>query len=82
MTKVSPMDYTDLLSVDPASASNPERIIDRLCETLDYHSDQYYNLDAPKISDAEYDKLMNKLIAFEAEYPQFKRQDSPTSAWR
>lgn len=78
MTKVSPMDYTDLLSVDPASASNPEHIIDRLCETLDYHSDQYYNLDAPKISDAEYDKLMNKLIAFEAEYPQFKRQDSPT----
>ncbi|GKT33684.1 hypothetical protein ADUPG1_007477, partial [Aduncisulcus paluster] len=59
-------------------ASNPGHVIDRLCETLDYHSEQYYNFDAPKITDADYDKLMNKLIAFETAYPELKRSDSPT----
>lgn len=78
MTKMSPMQYTDLLDLNVDTVTNVEELMNRLCETLDYHSEQYYNLDAPKISDAEYDKLMNKLIELEAAYPAQKRPDSPT----
>lgn len=78
MTKVSPMEYSDLLNMEAASAADPKCVMDRLCETLEYHSEQYYNFDAPKISDSDYDKLLNKLIEFEVAYPEHKRPDSPS----
>ena len=32
-----------------------------ILEQIEYHNNLYYNLDAPKISDAEYDKLLSNL---------------------
>ena len=42
------------------------------------HEHLYYVLDAPEISDAAYDALMNELKAIEAEHPVLLTPDSPT----
>ena len=42
------------------------------------HEHLYYVLDAPEISDAEYDTLMNELKAIEAAHPDLLTPDSPT----
>ena len=39
---------------------------------------KYYDLDAPEMSDFEYDKLLRELEDLEAEYPQFAFPNSPT----
>ncbi|MEJ2184982.1 MAG: NAD-dependent DNA ligase LigA [Gemmatimonadota bacterium] len=38
----------------------------------------YYVLDAPRMEDAEYDRLMRELKELEAEHPELKAADSPT----
>jgi DNA ligase (NAD+) len=38
----------------------------------------YYVLDAPEISDAEYDRLFRELQALEASHPEIQSPDSPT----
>lgn len=53
--------------------------MDELIEQINYHSNKYYNDDAPEISDYEYDNLMKELIKIEEENPQIKRADSPSS---
>ncbi len=57
---------------DPASE------IGRLREELRRHEHLYYVLDRPEISDAEYDELMRRLQALEAEHPELRAPDSPT----
>lgn len=52
--------------------------IDKLVDTLNYHSRKYYVEDNPEISDYDYDMMQNELKALEAEFPQFIRSDSPT----
>lgn len=42
------------------------------------HNKKYYELDAPEISDYEYDKLMQRLKDLEAAYPEFITATSPT----
>ena len=42
------------------------------------HEHLYYVQDAPEISDAEYDALMNELKRIEAEHPELLSADSPT----
>ena len=42
------------------------------------HEHLYYVLDAPEITDAEYDALMNELKRLEAEHPELLTPDSPT----
>ncbi len=53
--------------------------IQELSEAIKDHQFKYYVLDAPSITDAEFDKLWKELIALEAKYPQYKLPDSPTS---
>lgn len=55
-----------------------EKKIEDLRSTLRYHSDRYYNDDAPEIEDYEYDMMMRELKKLEEEYPQFDTPDSPT----
>jgi DNA ligase (NAD+) len=50
----------------------------RVSQELDEHSYRYYILDAPTASDAEYDALMRRLQALEAEYPELRTPSSPT----
>ena len=45
---------------------------------LRHHEHRYYVLDDPEISDAAYDKLMQKLQALEAAHPELITPDSPT----
>ncbi len=52
--------------------------IEKLCEELRRHEHLYYVLDAPEISDAEYDALMNELKKLEAAHPNLVTPDSPT----
>jgi DNA ligase (NAD+) len=52
--------------------------IEKLRERLRYHENRYYVLDAPEISDAEYDALMQKLKALEERHPELIAPDSPT----
>lgn len=57
---------------------NIKRRIEQLREEIRHHDYQYYVLDQPIISDAEYDALMKQLIELEEKYPEFKSPDSPT----
>ena len=52
--------------------------IDALRDKIRYHEHRYYVLDDPEISDAEFDKLMDELIALEAAHPELVTPDSPT----
>jgi DNA ligase (NAD+) len=65
----------------PKSSGIPpaiQREIDDLRRQLRHHAHAYYVLDRPEISDAEYDRLFDRLSALEAEYPQAVTPDSPT----
>lgn len=52
--------------------------IETLREKLRHHEYLYYVMDAPEISDIEYDMKMKELESLEAEYPQYLTSDSPT----
>lgn len=52
--------------------------IERRKKELEHHSFQYYILEKPEISDADYDALFRELQKLEDKYPQFKSDDSPT----
>lgn len=52
--------------------------IEQLRAELRRHEHLYYVLDAPEISDADYDALMCRLLALEQQHPEFATPDSPT----
>ncbi|MCD7723134.1 MAG: NAD-dependent DNA ligase LigA [Clostridiales bacterium] len=58
--------------------TNAKDEIEQLRKTLWYHSDRYYNQDAPEIDDYEYDMLMQKLKSLEAQHPEYYSPASPT----
>ena len=55
-----------------------EREIDELRHAIERMNYAYYVLDQPIASDAEYDALMNRLRALEAEHPDLISPESPT----
>lgn len=55
-----------------------EQKVKELSETLKYHNRKYYIEDAPEIEDFEYDRMLRELENLEEEFPQLKREDSPT----
>lgn len=61
-----------------ATAHPAEEQIEKLREEIRHHEYLYYMLDAPEISDAQYDALMNQLKKLEAEHPGLITPDSPT----
>ncbi|MCG8342378.1 MAG: NAD-dependent DNA ligase LigA [Chlorobiales bacterium] len=52
--------------------------LERLRKELDRHNYLYYVLAKPEISDYEFDRMLEKLIALENEFPNLKTPDSPT----
>lgn len=52
--------------------------VTELRKIIEYHSDLYYNQDAPSISDFEYDSLLRELRQLEELYPQLITADSAT----
>jgi DNA ligase (NAD+) len=64
-----------------ASAAPPAAVAARaaaLRREIEAHNYRYYVLDAPTVSDAEFDGLFRELQALEAQYPALRAPDSPT----
>ena len=64
----------DAIDTEEAAADAAEQ----LREALRYHNYRYYVLDDPVVSDAEYDRLFQRLQQLETEYPALQTPDSPT----
>jgi DNA ligase (NAD+) len=64
------------LTSDATSAARQRH--KQLCEDIEDHRYRYYVLDAPILSDGEYDALEQELRALEDEYPDLRTPDSPT----
>ena len=71
------MGDTTNLTLFPAQSPEEQRI-DELRAELRRHEHLYYVLDAPQITDAAYDALMNELKQLEAAHPELVTPDSPT----
>ena len=55
-----------------------EERIDEIRSLLEKYNYEYYVLDNPSVSDAEYDRLMQELIMLETEHPEFQSPLSPS----
>ncbi len=56
-----------------------EKRIEELVNLINKASYEYYVLDNPTITDQEYDDAYKELLTLEEKYPEYKRNDSPTS---
>ncbi|HEM6346081.1 TPA: NAD-dependent DNA ligase LigA [Streptococcus suis] len=52
--------------------------ISELVGLLNQYAKEYYQLDKPSVSDAEYDKLYRELVELETAHPELVLPDSPT----
>jgi len=52
--------------------------IDTLADKINYHNELYYQKNKSEIPDYEFDKLLERLVALEKEFPQFRDPHSPT----
>jgi DNA ligase (NAD+) len=66
------------LSVDEMTERQARAEHKRLGEEIKHHDKLYHEQDSPEISDADYDKLRQRLKAIEARFPQFVDMFSPT----
>lgn len=69
----APQTDVDRLSQAEAAAELPG-----LVARIEAANTAYHTLDAPEISDAEYDALKRRLLAIEARFPALARPDSPS----
>ena len=63
----------------PPTAKSIGNLIKKLRGEILRHEELYYLHDAPEISDAEYDALIERLRQLEEEHPEFATPDSPTA---
>jgi len=68
---------TNVAEVSQADEQARHRHAD-LADQITEHNHRYHVLDAPVISDAEYDALMRELRQLEDDYPDLRTPDSPT----
>lgn len=64
--------------IEPQSHIDPSSRVDQLRHEIEQHNYNYYVLDAPTISDAQYDALMQELRDLEEQHPELRSPDSPT----
>ena len=69
-----------LQSVHDNASQNPTDFAryQTLKADIQMHNVNYYALDNPQISDAQYDALLQELLSLEARYPQWVSPDSPS----
>lgn len=58
---------------------DPKERIAELTELINYHNYKYYVEDAPEISDFEFDDMLRELETLEEKYPEYKKDNSPTT---
>jgi DNA ligase (NAD+) len=61
-----------------AAAAGAKNEIEQLRAKLRYHEYRYYVLDDPEISDAAFDRMMDRLKELEAAHPELITPDSPS----
>jgi DNA ligase (NAD+) len=61
-----------------ATALTPDQEIEELRDQLRHHEHLYYVEDAPELTDAQYDALMNRLKRLEEKHPELVTADSPS----
>ena len=66
------------LKVDDLTERQARAEHKRLADEISHHDKLYHEQDAPEISDADYDKLRQRLKAIEAKFPQLVDMFSPT----
>ncbi|MBI4538080.1 MAG: NAD-dependent DNA ligase LigA [Gemmatimonadetes bacterium] len=76
--RVSKTDVYRDVRVQDLAAPEARDLIEALREEIRRHDHLYYVLDRPEISDAEYDRLFDRLRRLEEAFPQFSAPDSPT----
>jgi DNA ligase (NAD+) len=52
--------------------------IEELTDKINYYNDLYYQQSISEISDYEFDKLLEELVRLENQYPEFRKDDSPS----
>jgi DNA ligase (NAD+) len=67
-----------LPSIDTLTKAQARVELKRLALEIESHDKSYYQQDAPKISDAEYDALRQRFNAIEARFPELVTSDSPS----
>jgi DNA ligase (NAD+) len=70
-TRISP-------EVDTLTKAQAKVELTRLALEIESHDRLYYQEDAPKISDAEYDALRQRVNAIEARFPELVTSESPS----
>ena len=70
-----PKNLPDISGLTKAQAKVEHK---RLALEIERHDKAYYQEDAPKISDAEYDALRARFNAIEARFPEFVTSESPS----
>ncbi|MCC3304528.1 NAD-dependent DNA ligase LigA [Sneathiella sp. HT1-7] len=68
------------MDVQNLTAEDAKAEHDRLVETIKAHDVAYYAEDAPAVSDAEYDRQRQDLLALEARFPELITADSPSQS--
>jgi DNA ligase (NAD+) len=63
---------------DPKNPAEAAAELERLAAEIARHNRLYHSEDAPEISDSDYDALVRRNQALEAEFPHLVREDSPS----
>jgi DNA ligase (NAD+) len=67
-----------MADVDPPAVEAVSARVEQLRAEIRHHNERYYDLDAPEITDADWDALMQELQALEHAHPELITDDSPT----
>jgi DNA ligase (NAD+) len=71
-------DLTEIINIDDMNEAQARDELARLARILLQANEDYHSADAPKLTDADYDRLKRQNAAIESRFPDLKRPDSPT----
>jgi DNA ligase (NAD+) len=74
----SPREDVATIPVDQLTEKTATTELRRLAREIARHDALYHQKDAPEISDADYDALVQRNRAIEARFPELQRKDSPS----
>src|SRR5713226_1016430 len=66
------------MTTDERAFQDAQLRVEELRSDLNLHNYQYFVLDDPIVSDAEYDRLLRELQRLESRFPELITPDSPT----